>query len=312
MSPKPLFATPTSTLIVQRSFSACLMRPFNESFPYTRLSSPIEDSPRFDHSLYGSICASYMIYLFASTKYLYPSPLSAWQDHLPIFIASVLQHSGLDLPVLTIAMTYLCKYKEANIFSVAYDDDAYRLFFASYTIAAQVSSGRNDDLRRHHLAPWSRIASGGRWDDDELLIMQASFRSALKGDLCVDPDLYIIFQKIFKVGIRTSSPRSTASQYLQPRMPSSSKGHAPVTPPPLYEETLARSKALCASPISPARTASELEEEDHQILASLFFTSASAYPSRKICRPSIKQRFARLVRRLDPRPSSRNTKVQLI
>ncbi|PPQ66867.1 hypothetical protein CVT24_008575 [Panaeolus cyanescens] len=283
------------------------MRPFTESFRYNRLPSTPGRDATADHDLYGSVCANYMIYLFASARYLYPSPRSVWQERLPTFIASVLGHSGLDLAVLIVAMTYLCKYKEANIFSVAYDDDAYRLFLASYMVAAQVSSDYDDELRQGALPPWIQAAAGEKFTDEELLGMQDSFRLSLKGDVRVDPDLYVLFQKIFKKSIRGTKSHSSpsGSTYLHPSMRSSPRSTVVVTPPPLYEETLARSKILCGSPISPARTATELAEEDRQILASLFLTSAAAYPTSRASRPSIKQKFATFLRRLDVRSSRR-------
>ncbi|KAF8887269.1 hypothetical protein CPB84DRAFT_1525223 [Gymnopilus junonius] len=219
--------------------------------------SPLIDS----YDAVGSICAKYMVRLFASKRYPYPSLCSQWQVTLPAFISSVLRLSAFDTTVVAVTMTFLLRYKEAAPRHVAYNDDAYRLFFAAYIVASKV-------IYDYNLAPlpfWKRVAS--HWfSHKEIRMMEMELCRVLDWDFRFDASSFAWFKLLVdRHSLSVGDPRNPAPPEL-----------VGISSPPSYEDaTRDRKSFIPTADLSSLRSpcASTSEEEDQVALARMLFQS---------------------------------------
>ncbi|KJA21013.1 hypothetical protein HYPSUDRAFT_55796 [Hypholoma sublateritium FD-334 SS-4] len=118
--------------------------------------------------------------IFGSARYPYPAPQSAWQATLPTYIARALARSALPLPVVIGAMALLLRYKDAVPYSVAYGNDAARLFLAAVLVSAKVA-----DAAKAPLEWWADIG-GGVFGVRELKRMERELCRVLQWDVLPD------------------------------------------------------------------------------------------------------------------------------
>ncbi|CAA7259427.1 unnamed protein product [Cyclocybe aegerita] len=169
------------------------------------------------------VCAAYMNHLFGSARYPYPCPRSAWQPHLPSYIKTALISSQLDVSVVYHAMTLLGQYKVALPESVAYYDDAYRLFMSAYIVAAKVSCDTPHELR------FWRLVGRGKFTSEELVKMELEFCRVLKWDVQIQATAFTSFKGIVESYEGVTFVRGSAGVIQVPRFPQFDE------PPPRYE-----------------------------------------------------------------------------
>ncbi|KAF8967510.1 hypothetical protein BDZ97DRAFT_2056903 [Flammula alnicola] len=162
-----------------------------------------------NYDLVAKVCTNYIIHLFASSNYPYPSSRSAWQKHLSAYISLALRVSDLDVTVAIAAMTLLCQYKDASPFSVAYGDDAYRLFLASYIVAAKVMYNPPRSPRF-----WWRIGNG-KFECDELVNMEVELRRVLRWDVQIDHGMFAWFKRVIYCYSASDSDDCIADEWAQ-------------------------------------------------------------------------------------------------
>ncbi|KAF9476795.1 hypothetical protein BDN70DRAFT_152270 [Pholiota conissans] len=108
--------------------------------------SPRTTPPPLPPHVLARAYTNHIIDIFGSARYPYPAPRSLWQSSLPSYIAYILSASGLPMEVGMSAMVLLFRYKDAMPGSVAYGEDAARLWVAAYVVAAKVVSDVDVDL----------------------------------------------------------------------------------------------------------------------------------------------------------------------
>ena len=204
-----------------------------------------------------------MIHLFASKRHPYPSPRSQWQATLPTFISSIIRHSGFETTVAAVAITFLVRYKEAVPDHVAYNDEAYRLFFASYIVASKVVY----DYNLGSLRFWKGVGSD-MFSFAEIRMMETVFCRVLDWDFRVDSELFawvknVVDRHLFSMGV-LPKPDDICHECRD------------TSPPPSYEDatrTQGRQRFsgrdTFASPCSPCESSSE--EADQMALARMLF-----------------------------------------
>ncbi|CAA7270988.1 unnamed protein product [Cyclocybe aegerita] len=216
--------------------------------------------PTPNYDTISRICAAYINHLFGSARYPFPSTRSIWQTRLPSYIKAALQFSQLDVSIVVAAMTLLGQYKDAVPASVAYYDDAYRLFMSAYLVAAKVSCDNPRTLR------WWRVVGRGKFDKDELVKMEMELCRVLKWDVQVDEAKFRYFQCIIEhyAGPITSEAMGIASNiYAEP-------GRVVYdSPPPLYQDSGRDLRMVEVVAMSPLGSFVGLDEDDEALLEEL-------------------------------------------
>ncbi|KAJ3495014.1 hypothetical protein NLJ89_g10696 [Agrocybe chaxingu] len=199
------------------------MSSVNISYPYRALfqtNAPSQYTTSFgaaapaaqpNYETISLVCTAHMNHLFGSARYPYPCPRSAWQSHLPSYIKAALISSQLDVSIVYHAMTLLGQYKFAVPHSVAYYDDAYRLFMSAYIVAAKVSCDTP------HAPRFWRLVGRGKFTSEELLKMELEFCHVLEWDVQIPETAFAWFKGIVEsydgtsLGLRCSMIRPHAT-----------------------------------------------------------------------------------------------------
>ncbi|KAJ3512487.1 hypothetical protein NLJ89_g3498 [Agrocybe chaxingu] len=217
--------------------------------------------PTPNYDTISRICAAYINHLFGSMRYPFPSTHSIWQTRLPSYIKAALQFSQLDVSIVVAAMTLLGQYKDVVPTSVAYYDDAYRLFMSAYLVAAKVSCDTPRTLR------WWRIVGRGKFNEEELVKMEMELCRVLKWNVQVDEEKFRYFKCIVEhyAGPITSEAMGIAdsSCVLEP-------GSVVYdSPPPLYQDSGRDLRMVEVAAMSPVGSFVGLDEDDEALLEEL-------------------------------------------
>ncbi|KAF8165961.1 hypothetical protein B0H34DRAFT_691199 [Crassisporium funariophilum] len=163
-------------------------------------------------------------------------------------------------------MTLLSRYKDILHLSVAYDDDAYRLFLASYIVASKVLCDAPRKMRF-----WKR-AGGDKFSCDELMKMELEFCRVLSWDVQIEEVTYTWFRMIvdhYAIAppfIGNPSAWITATTGLR----RGTTAGVYSTPPPLYQEIDVQATTMVDELLlSPEESLSELGEEDQEVLGRM-------------------------------------------
>jgi hypothetical protein len=154
--------------------------------PSSRASTtPPPAAPDIPLNVLARAFSQQIIHIFKSARYPYPSVRSMWQVTLPLYIAGILYAAQLPVEVGLSAMVLVFRYKDAVPHSVAYGDDAARLFLAAYIIAAKVvADGGGAESPPQTLDFWFRV-SQKRFPVEELRRMELQLCRILRWDVQV-------------------------------------------------------------------------------------------------------------------------------
>jgi len=133
-----------------------------------------------DYQHLARLSSIYITELFGSKQYPPPSPLSQWQDDLPLYIACALAQAQLERPALFGALVLLKRYKMRLPQNVSYGRSAYRLFISSYMVATKLMYDKERPM-----ATWRAIAQN-IFSARELTVMELEFCRALDWNLQMD------------------------------------------------------------------------------------------------------------------------------
>ncbi|KAF8187141.1 hypothetical protein BJ912DRAFT_1042893 [Pholiota molesta] len=148
-------------------------------------------APDIPPSVLARAFTQQIIHIFKSARYPYPSVRSMWQVTLPLYISGILYAAQLPVEVGLAAMVLVFRYKDAVPHSVAYGDDAARLFLAAYIIAAKVVADGGGGGAASSSSPppqtldfWFRV-SQKRFPVEELRRMELQLCRILRWDVQV-------------------------------------------------------------------------------------------------------------------------------
>ncbi|KAF8179225.1 hypothetical protein BJ912DRAFT_1045203 [Pholiota molesta] len=152
-------------------------------------TAPPAAAPDIPPNILARAFTQQIIHIFTSARYPYPSVRSMWQVTLPLYISGILYAARLPVEVGLSAMVLVFRYKDAVPHSVAYGDDAARLFLAAYIIAAKVvadggGGGGGAASPPQTLDFWFRV-SQQRFPVEELRRMELQLCRILRWDVQV-------------------------------------------------------------------------------------------------------------------------------
>lgn len=171
-----------------------------------------------DYQHLARLSSIYITELFGSKQYPLPSPLSLWQNDLPLYIASALAQAQLEQLVLFGALVLLQRYKMRLPQHVSYGRSAYRLFISSYMVATKLMYDR-----QRPMTTWRAIAQN-TFSAQELTSMELEFCRALDWNLMIGQKHLAFLQIICDV----TEPVGQYSQGEFSRVHFSNSKHTPL------------------------------------------------------------------------------------